>query len=496
MKQKHPTALVILDGWGFAPDSPGNAITQANPQTFNYLWNHYPHALLQASGPAVGLPEHVVGNSEVGHLTIGAGRRIEQSITRINNAIDDGSFFENKHLQIILKTCKQKNGRLHLLGLLSDGMVHSNIDHLYALIQAAHNAGIEHIYVHAFLDGRDVAPHSAEKYLAALEKVLQKYKGAELGSMSGRYFAMDRDENWDRTLQVFTLLTHQLVSSVNHTSDSEEFTQPALLNADACIHDNDTLIFFNIRPDRMRQLVSLFLRTPLASHKNTTPPQHVNVPHNLTIATMVKYYDNFKSAILFEKENIQNTLLDILEKHHTTMFTIAETEKYAHVTYFFSGGKETQRSNETRVLIPSPAVATYDLKPAMAAQEITQAVVASLQTNPCDFYLINYANADMVGHTGNFEKTKEAITVLDQQLKILYEIIVKEKRGTLYITADHGKAEQMQDATGSSKTAHATNPVPFIMVREKGIHTHELPLKELSDIAPFILKNIEFTPEL
>lgn len=495
MNTKNPTALIILDGWGWAEDSAVNAITQAQPQTFNYLWDTYPHALLQASGAAVGLPDNAPGNSEVGHLTIGAGRIIQQPITRINNAMHDGSFFSNQQLLHILQTCKKKNGRLHLLGLLSDGLVHSNCEHLYALIQAAAREGIAHVYVHAFLDGRDVAPHSSEKYITELKEVFKKNKVGELGSLSGRFYAMDRNENWERTCAVYNMLTGipcvaSDTSNVFPETSSEEFMKPTLLSEAARIQDNDTLIFFNIRPDRMRQLFSFFTHIQLPSQKNTSCslPQ---VPHNLTIASMVKYHQLFTQTVLFEQEKVTQTLLDSLEKDKKTIFTIAETEKYAHITYFFSGGKETQRSNETRVLIPSPDVATYDQQPEMSAPTITQTVLESLHTQPCDFYLINYANADMVGHTGNFEKTKEAVACLDEQLKMLYVAFVHQNHGTLYITSDHGKAEQMVDSqTRKPKTAHTCNPVPFIMVNNTAHTSQKLPLKELADIAPFILKNM------
>lgn len=542
MNQKYPTALVILDGWGFSEQQDYNAIAQANPTMFNFLWDHYPHALLRASGKAVGLPDNIAGNSEVGHLTIGAGKVILQPITLINNAIKNNEFEKNENLKTILETCREKNGRLHLLGLLSDGMVHSNIEHLFALIHAANTYGIPHIFVHAFLDGRDVAPRSAEHYLTQLQNILKNNPNAQLGSIGGRFYAMDRNENWDRTAQYYTMLTHEspvsfdtipngitqderqqdlpLVVSVhhsrrrrvdvsNHTSNwqtilqenytqgiSDEFIPPSLLKDDARICDNDTLIFFNIRPDRMRQIVSLFLQKSLPAKKNNSSQPLLEVPQNLTIASMIRYHKDFTNTILIEKRPIQNTLLDTLELHKKTIFTIAETEKYAHITYFFNGGKETQRTSETRVLIPSPDVTTYDATPCMSAPQITQAVVQSLRTNPCDFYLINYANADMLGHTGNFEKTKEAIVCLDEQLKMLYKTLVEEFGGTLYITSDHGNAEQMWDEKNNCiKTSHTNNPVPFIMIRKDLYHKKsqsslKLTIGELAEIAPLIIERL------
>ena len=538
MNKKNPTALIILDGWGYGTDNPHNAITQAQPPTFNFLWQQYPHALLRCSGAAVGLPEGTPGNSEVGHLTIGAGAVIDQPITIINQSIKDGSFFNNEKLRDVFTACKNKNGRLHLLGLLSDGCVHSNIEHLFALLRAAHQQQIPHVFVHAFLDGRDVTPRSAEHYLEQLSTQLKNY-GGTLGSISGRFYAMDRDENWERTYPVFDMLVGNTLVSFdtipsgitqdernkntplvvsgrrsaakedvsNHTSTTnswhtilknnydqnitDEFIEPILLAPDAHISDNDTLIFFNIRPDRMRQLVSLFLEVTLPSKKNQPNPSPKKAARNLTIASMVRYHSLFKNQIFFEKKEIHSTLLDLLEQHHKTVFTIAETEKYAHVTYFFSGGKETQRSNETRVLIPSHPERSYDHYPQMSAKEITDAVVNSVTTQPCDFYLINYANADMVGHSGDLPSTIVAVQCIDQQLKTLYKEFVLERNGTLYITADHGKAEEMWDTRHNApKTAHTVNPVPFIMVR-KDLEKKEmkLPLKELRDIASFILKH-------
>lgn len=503
MNKKKPVALVILDGWGFLSEKEHinmscNAIVQAHPKTFNFLWSHYPHVLLKASGTAVGLPEGIPGNSEVGHMTIGAGRIIEQPLTQINHAIQDGSFFHNQGLLKLLKRCVNNNGRLHLLGLLSDGCVHSNNEHLFALIQAAHEQQVPELYVHAFLDGRDVAPMSAQKYLEQLDQVLNKY-GGNIGSIAGRFYAMDRDENWDRTLAVYDMLcgknvveqaSWQDVVKKNYAEKiTDEFMYPTLLNSSSIIRDHDTLIFFNIRPDRIRQLVSLFLDVQISSEKHKQSPD-INPPAYLTIATMVSYYKFFHTDVLFPESVVQHTLLDILEGKQKTMFTIAETQKYAHVTYFFSGGKEAARNNETRVLIPSKSVSSYAQVPEMSAQQITDAIIHSLITKPCDFYLVNYANADMVGHSGNFDATIQAVLYIDKQLKTLYDILVMQLGGTLYITADHGKAEEMWDFRNHGpRTSHTVNPVPFIMVHKHLEHKQEdLPLYQLADIAPFILK--------
>ena len=498
MNLYRPTALIILDGWGYSPKHAYNAIYQAHPTTFNMLIKNYPHTFLKASGQAVGLPIGMPGNSEVGHTTIGAGRIIPEPLTIINTAIAHGSFFSNPTLIKLLQTCVHKNGRLHVLGLLSDGSVHSWETHLFALIKAAVEHKIPHIYIHAFLDGRDVPPQSAAQYLIELEHVISGYKDSSttisIASISGRFYAMDRDNNWQRTEAVYAMLIKKNISE--HQTETwrsilaknynqhifDEFIPPTLLDPHGTIHAHDTLFFFNIRPDRMRQLVSLFL-TPENQH------------NDITVASMVPYKNDFDIPFLYQKEQPKDTLLDILQEHHLTIFTCAETQKYAHVTYFFNGGKEKIRPDETRVILPSHVSEdSYQSDPDMSASEITHAIVQSLEHTPCDFYLVNYANADMVGHSGNFESTKKAITCLDKQLKMIYEEIVEQRNGTLYITADHGNAEEKWDYKNNCpKKSHTTNKVPFIMVQKKlrGNSIH-LPLTQLSDIKDFILNNLEY----
>lgn len=494
MNNRCPSALIILDGWGYSTEHHYNAIFNAHPTTFTVLFKTYPHALLKASGTAVGLPEGAPGNSEVGHTTIGAGTILLEPLTIINNAINNDSFLNNQHLIDLLNTCLKKNGRLHLIGMLSEGTVHSAAHHLYTLIHAAVNHKIPHIFIHVILDGRDVPPQSAANYLHQLETVIAQYAHSgstiTIASLSGRFYAMDRDNNWQRTDAVYAILTHHkqdphtVWSHVleqnyqNHIFD--EYIPPTLLDPYAILHNNDTIFFFNIRPDRMRQLVHLFVKT-----QNS---------HRWNLCSMVPYEEHPSVPFLYKKELPKNTLLDVLEDHKLSIFTCAETEKYAHVTYFFSGGKEAQRHHETRVLIHShTSTDSYSSDPCMSAPEITDAVVHSLQKKPCAFYLINYANADMVGHSGNFESAVKAIKCLDDQLKILYKEFVEQRNGTLYITADHGNAEEMWDAVNNCpKKSHTANLVPFIYVQKKYQgQSIKLPLHQLSDIKNFILKNMK-----
>lgn len=491
--QKKPTALIVLDGFGFSEQKKYNAIAQANTPHLSAWFSDYPHAQLQAAGTAVGLPPGYIGNSEVGHSTIGAGRVIKQSLAFINEAIKNGSFFSNTQLDDALNRLKKNGGTLHLIGLLSDAGVHSHIDHLIAYIEAAIAHGIKHIVIHPILDGRDTFPRSGITFLQQLEKKIASFPQVTIGSMHGRYYAMDRNQNWDRTQASYQVLTQKnlpleqawqsILKEAYATGLSDEFILPIQLN-DEIIQSGDGIIFFNFRPERLRQLASAFV-DPTFNHFAT---EHLALSFFLTPFT----FDSHKTASMFALPSTEHTLLDILQEHHYSLFTIAETEKYAHVTYFFSGGIETKRENETRTLIPSIKTKTYEEYPCMSAVEITDAILASLKTNPCDFYLVNYANADMVAHSGNMAATVKAIECLDTQLARVYEQLVERMDGTLYITADHGNAEDMFDeATGQVKTSHTTNPVPFVMINKqlKG-KAKQLPLQGLKDIAPFILKNL------
>ncbi len=494
-KNIQPTVLVILDGFGHAEASNFNAVTQANTPHLSSWFKDYPNTLLSASGTAVGLPEGTMGNSEVGHLTMGCGTIINQPLTIIHRAVRDGSFATNKILVNNLVQLKKHGGRLHLMGLLSDAGVHSNFEHLVAYLEAAQHAGIQDVFIHAFLDGRDTPPQSAGTYLQALDTTIKKLGIGTLATIQGRFYAMDRDNNWERTQHSYETLTQPqpinfhdwqstLQKNYNHKR-TDEFVYPTQLNPNGIIKKGDGIIFFNFRPDRARQLTSAFI-----DHEFDHFPVH-----NLALScfiTPVQYAPTFHNEVLFTREPIAITLPDVLHAHDKRMFAIAETEKYAHVTYFFSGGREHAYATETHVLIPSIPAKNYIDLPEMSAQEITKAVLNSLRTDPQNFYLINYANPDMVGHSGNLAATVKAIEYLDGELKKLYDQIITAMDGTLYITSDHGNAEKKRDDKGQPHTAHTTNKVPFIMI-QKNLRgsSLELPLKQLADVAPFILRTME-----
>ncbi len=496
MKSKQPTVLVILDGFGYSEQTTFNAIAHARTPHIDRWLAHYPNTTLQAAGFAVGLPKGSIGNSEVGHLTIGSGRVMLQPVTIIDQAIADKTFFKNQILVEKLKQLEKHGARLHLMGLLSDARVHSHENHLYALLQSAKQHNIANIFVHPFLDGRDVPPQSAHIYLQHVQQILDQIGIGTIGSIHGRFYAMDRDKNWERIEQSYRVLTTE--QEINYSSAeqalqhyyqkniTDEFIPPTQLKQNSIIQDGDGIIFFNFRPDRARQLTASFADPAFKAFK--TQPLALSF-----FMTPVAYNDELPTDILFEKPKITHTLKEVLSDAGKTILAIAETEKYAHVTYFFSGGHEDAFKNETQVLIPSIPAATYVEKPTMSALQITQAVLQTLKTDPFDFYLINYANADMVGHSGNLDATIKAIECLDEQLGLLYDQIVAKMNGTLYITADHGNAEDMFNKdVQQPRTAHTTNPVPFIMIRQNVKDSNmQLPLEQLADIAPFILSQMK-----
>ncbi len=451
--------------------------------------------MLQASGNAVGLPDGFIGNSEVGHETIGAGRILPQPLSIIQNAIQNKSLSSHAILLEQLAQLKKTGKTLHILGLLSDAGIHSHDQLLYALIEIAATQGIKKIVIHPFIDGRDVSPQSAQHYLATLEQFLKKMNVGTIGSIHGRFYPMDRDHNWLRTEESYKVLTQPLSDSAqswqsiltqNYDQNiSDEFIAPAQLDPQAIIQPGDGIIFMNFRPDRARQLTRAFTDTAF----DMFPVKKLDLAFFIT---PVSYGKHIKTIPLFEQPIIHNTLKEVLARHDKAIFSIAETEKYAHVTYFFAGGQEKIFPHEIRILIPSIVTDTYAKYPEMSAAQITQSVLRSLKKSPKDFYLINYANADMVGHSGDFSATVKAIEFLDKQLHELYEKIVVGMQGTLYITADHGKAEEMYDSKNKTvRKSHTTNSVPFIMMRsdikDSGF---QLPLKELSDVAPFILEQM------
>lgn len=497
MKNRSPvTALVILDGFGYREAISYNAIFHANSPHYDEWMREYPHAVLHASGSYVGLPEGNIGSSEAGHLTIGLGRILQEPVTIINKAIENKSFFVNPLLINTLKKLKPTNS-LHVMGLLSDAGVHADLNQLYALLTVAKDQGISKIIVHPFLDGRDTPPQSAGQYLELLEQKLKELGIGKIGSIHGRLYAMDRDQNWHRTEQSYRTLTepqqiiyHTWQEALEHyytANTTDEFIPPTPLVKDTYIKNGDGIILFNFRPDRARQLTFSFIDPHFE--------QFHRIPLRLAFfITPTVYNTNLHTTALYPtQQDATNSLKDVLSHYGKTIFSIAETEKYAHVTYFFDGGREETKPNETRILIPSLRSKQYVKQPEMSAQAITKAVVKSLQTKPCDFYLINYANADMVGHSGNFGATIKAIECLDQQLGTLYNQVVKTMGGTMYVTADHGNAEDKYDEEAHQpRTAHTANPVPFIMLRHdlQGKGDTELPLTKLSDIAPFILKNM------
>jgi 2,3-bisphosphoglycerate-independent phosphoglycerate mutase len=500
-----PVALVVLDGFGYSQNKQYNAIAHANMPNFNQWWQQYPHAILQAAGAAVGLPDNWIGNSEVGHLTLGAGRVVKQPMTVWMSSIKDGSFARNTTLLAGFEDLKKVGGTLHIIGLLSDAGVHAHEAQIYASIAAAVDAGLKKIVVHPILDGRDVAPRSAYNYLEHLTRFIKHCNHDSnkprviIGSVQGRFYAMDRDNNWDRIEKSYRMLTEssfakasadrswEKVLEYNYMQNiTDEFIPPTQLDAAGEIKNGDGILFCNVRPDRAREITEVFVQKEFS--------MFVRKPLKLTFfMTPVVYTANFFTMVLFPREPIVHTLKDVLAEHGKTIFSIAETEKYAHVTYFFRGENEDPVKGETREVVSSLVAYNYIEHPRMSADTITDAVISSLQKKPADFYLINYANADMVGHSGDFDATVKAVECLDEELKKLYDIVVTKMGGTLYITADHGKAEVMyDDVSGQVRTAHTNNPVLFLMIN-KDMKSDELPLFELADIAPFILKNMGLT---
>jgi len=459
-------ALVILDGWGWAPPGPGNAVELADTPVFDRLWATYPHTTLKASGEAVGLPPGQMGNSEVGHLTIGSGRVLFQDLVRVNRAIEDGSFFANAALVGAFERARERGGNVHLLGLVSYGGVHSHIDHLRALLDLARRQGMEErTYIHAFTDGRDVSPTSAVKDLAELP-------AERIATIVGRYYAMDRDRRWERTEKALAALVRNEgvqgtvpVTEVERSYDAgvtDEFIEPIVLEGRPRIGPDDSVVFFNFRPDRARQLTEKLLGS------------------RFDVTTMTRYRDDFDCPVAFEEQDVHGTAAEALAELGLRQLHAAETEKYAHVTYFFNGGREEEWAGETRILVPSPRdVPSYDHKPEMAAPELADRFVAALRDDGYRFAIVNFANPDMVGHTGSIPAAVEAVETVDACLGRVVEAVEAEG-GISMVTADHGNAEQMLAEDGSPHTAHTSNRVPLI-VTDTDLALQE---GELSDLAP------------
>lgn len=478
-----PILLCILDGVGIRESEHGNAFMKANKPNFDYLWNKYPHSLLEASGELVGLPKGQMGNSEVGHMNIGAGRIVYQPLQFITEKIKTREFFENKEFLDVMNHTKENNSKLHIFGLLSDGGIHSHINHLFALIDMAKENNIKDLYLHMFLDGRDTLPNIAESFLDRLSEKIKEIGIGTIATISGRYYAMDRDNRWDRIKLAYDAITKGEGLEYNNYHDAikdsyakevyDEFVVPVVLDKNGIVEENDGLILFNFRPDRGRELFSALTNSAF----NGFERPFIN---NLKLVTMMPLSDEVIKTTAFNNQDLKNTLGDYLADNGKKQLRIAETEKYAHVTYFFDGGVEKELSNCDRVLIPSPKVATYDLKPEMSAREITDKLLTVMENY--DVIILNFANGDMVGHTGVIPAAITAVECVDECLGRIYKKI-EEIGGTLIVTADHGNCDWMLDDDNNVITSHSVYPVPFIINREN------IKLKDgkLADIAPTIL---------
>lgn len=487
---KKPLMLMILDGWGIsACPSCVNAIKNADPKEFENLILNYPNSKLEASGEAVGLPVGQMGNSEVGHLNIGAGRVIYQPLVRISKDILSEDFFKKESLIKAFTTAKEKNVNIHFGGLVSDGGVHSHIKHIFGLLEMAKKYDLKKVFVHAFLDGRDTPPSSGVKYLQLLEDKMKELGVGKIATISGRYFAMDRDKNWDRTKKAYDAMTLGKANSFNSANEAilssysnnitDEFFEPTVIDKEGTIKENDIFINFNFRPDRARQITRALNDLEFTHFERTIKP--------VTVFCMRQYDSTIEAPIIYKDPEIINTLGEVVSNAGLKQFRTAETEKYAHVTFFFNGGKENQYPGEERKLVHSPKVATYDMKPEMSAFEVTKGAIEALDSKKYDVFILNFANPDMVGHTGILEAAEKAISAVDKCMKKIVDKIL-ELDGTVLITADHGNAELMVDPeTHVPYTAHTTNLVPFIYVAND---TKNIKLTDgkLADIAPTMLK--------
>ncbi len=491
---KKPLMLMILDGWGYNPELRGNAVLAAKTPVLDSLLEKYPSTFLEASGESVGLPAGQMGNSEVGHLNIGAGRIVYQDLTRINRAIEDGEIYNNPVLLEAIRNIKENGSNLHFMGLFSYGGVHSHMNHLKGLIEFAESQGLAKVYVHAFLDGRDVPPRQALYDMEEFQQMYPKKGNAVIATVSGRYYAMDRDNRWDRIKLAYNALvlgegltSKDPVSAVREAyirGENDEFVKPTVITGEdgqplTTINDNDSVLFFNFRPDRARQLTYSFVSECFEGFERKVHP-HVHY------VCMSEYDEKLDVPLVFPAECIENTLGQVLSDHGLKQLRIAETEKYAHVTFFLNGGAERQNPREDRLLVPSPKVATYDLKPQMSAYEVTDVLVEQIRSGSYDVIIVNYANMDMVGHTGFFDAAVEAVQTVDACVGRVVDAVMGSG-GSVIITADHGNAEKMMDTvSGVPHTAHTSNPVRCIYIcDEPGL---QLCKGKLSDIAPTMLE--------
>ncbi|WP_428323573.1 2,3-bisphosphoglycerate-independent phosphoglycerate mutase [Natroniella sulfidigena] len=494
-----PLVLMILDGFGLNEEDKGNAVKAANTSNFDELFAKYPTTTLDAAGDAVGLPEGQMGNSEVGHLNLGAGRVVYQDFTRINKSIEDQSFFENEVLLKAIENVKQNNSALHLMGLLSDGGVHSHIEHLYALLELAKKNEVKEVYIHAPLDGRDVPPACAKKYVTALEEKMSELGIGQIATIGGRYYYMDRDHRWERTQKAYDAIclgegevaTTAIEAIENsYAQDKEdEFVLPTVIvdqqkEPVTTLQNDDSVIFFNFRPDRARQLTRALSDQEFDGFERREHPE-------VYFVCMTEYDETIDAPIAFPPVEIKNTLGQVLAEHDLKQLRTAETEKYAHVTFFFNGGKEAPNQGESRELIPSPEVATYEMKPEMSAYQVTDKLIEQLEEEDYDVVILNYANPDMVGHTGYFDAVVEALEVVDECLGKVVDK-VKELEGAVLITADHGNSDQMIDyETEEPFTAHTNSQVPLIYINQQQTGIELMDGGKLADVAPTMLDLLE-----
>ncbi|MFE5322849.1 2,3-bisphosphoglycerate-independent phosphoglycerate mutase [Paenibacillus sp. NPDC056579] len=494
MSRPKPVALIILDGFGLRDDVTGNAVAQAKKPNYDRYWSQYPHTTLTACGEAVGLPEGQMGNSEVGHLNIGAGRIVYQDLTRISKSIRDGEFFENETILGAIRNAKQTGKKLHLYGLLSDGGVHSHIEHLFALLEVCKKEQFEEVYIHAFLDGRDVAPDSAKQYMERLLAKIAEVGVGRIATVQGRYYAMDRDKRWERTEKSYRAMVYgegpkytdpmKAIVESYEKSVYDEFVMPTVIvKADetpvGLVESGDSVVFFNFRPDRAIQLSQVFTNSDFRGFDRGP-----KCPSGLYYVCLTLFSESVDGFVAYKPKNLDNTLGEVLVQNNLKQLRTAETEKYPHVTFFFSGGRDVELPGETRVLINSPKVATYDLQPEMSAYELAESTVKEIESGRHDVIILNFANPDMVGHSGLLEPTIKAVEATDECLGKVVEAVLAQG-GVALITADHGNADVVTNSDGSRNTAHTTNPVPFIVtdnhvtLRNDGI---------LADIAPTVLK--------
>lgn len=491
--ESKPTLLMILDGYGSNNETIGNAIANADKKNIDRLFSEYPNTTIGASGMDVGLPEGQMGNSEVGHLNIGAGRIVYQELTKITKEIKEGSFFKNSALNEAMDHALKNDSALHLLGLLSDGGVHSHITHIFALIDLAKKKGLKKVYIHALLDGRDVPPQSAAIYFEQLENYMKDAGVGSIALISGRYYGMDRDNRWERVQKFYDAMTlgigehaetaMEALEASYQAGANDEFVLPSLIyqNGESAItvNDHDAIILFNFRPDRAREITRCFV------DPNFNGFERSKRPADIKYICMTQYDAEMPNVLVaFPPQSLKNTLGEYLSQLGLRQLRIAETEKYAHVTFFFNGGVEAPNNGEDRILIPSPKVATYDLQPEMSSYLVTERVVKEIKENKYDVIILNFANPDMVGHTGSMDAAEKAIEALDKCVPQVVEA-VKEMGGQMILTADHGNADEMIDEEGNVITAHSLNPVPFLVIANKPITLIEGGV--LADVAPTLL---------